>query len=402
MEEHFGIMRAPSALLFGSGQRHALGKVVSRLGKRALICTDRRFAASAHMDQLRASLVNNGLSVRIFDGTLPELPPTSIAACVGATEGFDPDVVVGVGGGSCMDMAKLASLLLSHGGPLDRYYGELKVPGPIKPVVALPTTSGTGSEVTPVAVLGCEGRDLKVGISSPFLVPHTAICDPELTIGCPPQLTALSGADALTHAIEAFTAVERPRDPNLSQQRVFVGKNIFSDHHALTAIRVIFKYIKRAVEDGTDSEARAMMMYGSLSAGLAFAAAGTAAAHAIQYPVGALTHTPHGLGVATLLPYVMTFNACVRVSELCQIGKSMDVEGSDQIAMADETIERIRGLLATLAIPRTLQELGVPASKLDWVTEQSLSSVRLIDNNPRKLGFEEVAQIVSNAFHGVT
>src|SRR5690606_1856605 len=157
----------------------------------------------------------------------------------------------------------------------DQYYGELKVPGPILPVVAIPTTAGTGSEVTPVAVLADDKRDLKVGISSPYLIPHTALCDPQLTVTCPPMLTALSGADALTHAIEAFTAVRHPVDFDLANQKVFVGKNLLSDQHACAAVQAIFQYLPRAVADGDDIEARSMMMYAALSAGLAFGVAGT-------------------------------------------------------------------------------------------------------------------------------
>ena len=401
MNELFGVMRAPHAIVFGNGQRHALGQIVARIGKRALICTDSRFAASAPMSGILEDLKAHDISVKVFDGTLAELPATSIEECVSFCEGFQPDAIVGLGGGSCMDMAKLVSLLLTHGGPMDRFYGEFKVPGPIIPVVAIPTTSGTGSEVTPVAVLADNARDLKVGISSPYLIPHTAICDAELTISCPPGLTALSGADALTHAIEAFTAISHPRGPELSQQRVFVGKNLISDHHALSAIKAIFRYLPRAVANGDDAEARSMLMYGSVSAGLAFGVAGTAAAHAIQYPVGAITHTAHGLGVATLLPYVMAFNSSATLNQLVEIGEAIGVKSNLPEHVAAETIRRTRDLCASIGIPRTLADLGLPEDKLDWVAEQSMLSARLINNNPRKLTVADVKQIVSTAFHGL-
>lgn len=401
MTDLFGVMRSPAAIVFGRGQRRALGTIASRLGKKALVCTDARFAASQVMREMLDDLASNGAIVRVFDGTEAELPASCIQACVDFCADFRPDVIVGVGGGSCMDMAKLVSLLLTYGSPLDRYYGEFKVPGPVIPVIAIPTTAGTGSEVTPVAVLGDSARDLKVGISSPYLIPHAAICDSELTVTCPPGLTALSGADALTHAIEAFTAVKHPRTSELSQQRVFVGKNLFADQHALTAIRVIHEYLPRAVADGSDLEARDRVMLGSVSAGIAFGVAGTAAAHAIQYPVGALTHTAHGLGVASLLPYVMKFNAASCMDELAQIGQAIGVERGSREATAADAIRGIRELLACIGIPRTLAELKVPEHKLDWVAEQSLLSVRLINNNPRKLQLADVKEIVSNAFHGV-
>src|SRR5690606_21603860 len=170
------------------------------------------------------------------------------------------------------------------------------VPGPIMPLIAVPTTAGTGSEVTPVAVLSDSERTLKVGISSPFLIPTWSVCDPELTFSCPAALTAIAGADALTHAIEAFTAVRRDPVPSIAQERVFVGKNTMSDHFALSAITLLWEGLEAACEDNTDRSAREKVMLGATMAGLAFGVAGTAAAHAIQYPVGALTHTAHGLG----------------------------------------------------------------------------------------------------------
>lgn len=166
------------------------------------------------------------------------------------------------------------------------------MPGPVLPVIAVPTTAGTGSEATPVAVISDPDRTLKVGISSPHLLPRVAICDPDLTLTCPPALTAIAGADALTHAIEAFTAGRRAPSPELAQRHVFIGKSALTDHFALLAIRLLGRSLERACHDGADEEARADVMLAAL-----------AAAHAIQYPVGALTHTAHGLGVATLLPY---------------------------------------------------------------------------------------------------
>ena len=141
------------------------------------------------------------------------MPVDTVAVCVEEARNFRPDMVIGIGGGSCLDLAKCAALLISHGGKLQDYYGEFKVPGPTLPVIAVPTTAGTGSEVTPVAVISDPDRTLKVGISSPHLIATAAICDPELTMTCPPSLTAIAGADALTHAIEAFTAVRRDVDP---------------------------------------------------------------------------------------------------------------------------------------------------------------------------------------------
>ncbi len=305
----FGTLRAPRELLFGAGQRHALGSIAARIGRRALIVTDTRLAADADLLSLVRQLDEAGLAVMVDSSTLPDVPVDSAMSSSVGARSFEPDLVIGVGGGSCLDMAKCIALLLTHGGQPQDYYGEHTVPGPVIPLIAIPTTAGTGSEVTPVAVLSDAERSLKVGISSPHLIPTVSICDPELTLSCPPRLTAIAGADALTHAIEAFTAIRRDPVPGISQQRVFVGKNELSDHFALSAIALLWQGLESACRNGADHAAREKVMLGSTLAGLAFGVAGTAAAHAIQYPVGALTHTAHGLGVACLMPYVMTWNA---------------------------------------------------------------------------------------------
>ncbi|HEN8731803.1 TPA: iron-containing alcohol dehydrogenase [Pseudomonas putida] len=401
MNNEFGLTRSPKEIVFGDGQRFALGAITAKIGKRALICTDERLASSPVMTELLENLASHGVECSVFGGTLAELPSDSIEACVTEYKDLNPEVVIGVGGGSCLDMAKLVALLLTFRGSLDEYYGELKVPGPLIPVIAMPTTAGTGSEVTPVAVLADKKRDLKVGISSPYLIPHTAICDPELTATCPPGLTAISGADALTHAIEAFTAVRNPVNSDLSQSRVFVGKNLLSDQYALSAIRTVFSYLPRAVINGADREARSKLMEASLLAGMAFGVAGTAAAHALQYPVGALTQTAHGLGVAALLPYVMRFNAEVAPESYLAIAEALDIKGATDKETVDQLVEMTRALFKTIKIPRTIAELGIKESQLDWIAEQSLLAARLVNNNPRKLDFQSMRELVGQAFHGL-
>src|SRR5690606_7883635 len=193
MSLDYGVTRAPARLIFGPGQRRSIGTAAASLGKRALVCTDARFADLPVMQEILSDLNAHGVQAEVFSDTQAELPLEGILACVDRYRHFSPEVVIGIGGGSCIDLAKLVSLLLVHPAPLSLYYGEFKVPGPIIPVIAVPTTSGTGAEVTPVAVLGDPGLTMKVGISSPELIPHTAICDPELTLTCPRGLTAISG-----------------------------------------------------------------------------------------------------------------------------------------------------------------------------------------------------------------
>lgn len=390
----FGTIRAPREILFGPGQRHALPAVARRLGHRALVVTDERMAGDPTFQDMVEALQAAGLAVQVEAGTLPDVPVASALAAADARRGFAADLVIGVGGGSCLDMAKCLALLLTHGGKPQDYYGELMVPGPVLPLIAVPTTAGTGSEVTPVAVLSDDARSLKVGISSPHLVPLAAICDPELTMTCPPGLTAIAGADALTHAIEAFTATRRPLTPGLSQERVFIGKNTLSDQFALRAIALLWQGLETACRDGANAEARGKVMLGATLAGLAFGVAGTAAAHAIQYPIGALTHTAHGTGVACLMPYVMGWNAPAIAPELVEMAGAMGLPSGDQV------IPAITGLFARIGIPRSLRELGLAEDRLDWVAEQSLGITRLIQNNPRPLTPDDMRHLLAAAFAG--
>lgn len=390
----FGTLRAPRELLFGAGQRHALGSVATRLGRRALVVTDTRLAADADFRALVGQLEAAGLAVLIDSSTLPDVPVEQAVASAENARIFRPDLVIGIGGGSCLDMAKCVALLLAHGGRPQDYYGEHTVPGPVLPLIAVPTTAGTGSEVTPVAVLSDSERSLKVGISSPHLIPTVSICDPELTLSCPPGLTAIAGADALTHAIEAFTAIRRDPVPGLALQRVFVGKNALSDHFALSAIRLLWQGLEAACKDGADQAAREKVMLGATLAGLAFGVAGTAAAHAIQYPVGALTHTAHGLGVACLMPYVMTWNQPAIGPELAEIADAAGLDGPEEV------IPALAALFERIGIPVTLRDLGLAEDRIDWVAEQSSGIARLIQNNPRPLNPQEMRFLVAAAHGG--
>lgn len=390
----FATMRSPREILFGAGQRHALPMVARRLGGRALVITDDRLAADAQFQALVGDLRKAGLAVAICPDALPDVPVASAIAAAEASRHFGADLVIGIGGGSCLDMAKCVALLLSHGGRPQDYFGELLVPGPILPLIAVPTTAGTGSEVTPVAVLSDTERVLKVGISSPHLIPVTAICDPDLTLTCPPGLTAIAGADAMTHAIEAFTAIRRPPTATLTQERVFVGKNLASDHFALRALTLLSEGLERACADGSDAEARGKVMLGATLAGLAFGVAGTAAAHAIQYPIGALTHTAHGTGVACLMPYVMAWNAPVIGPELAEMAHAMG------LSHGEEVIPALAALFGRIGIPRTLRDLGLAEDRLDWVGDQSLGIARLMQNNPRPITPADMQHLLRAAFTG--
>jgi len=396
----FGLHRSPRTLLFGAGQRRELGRLAGAYGTRALVCTDARLAASDTLRELVDDLGRHGVTAVVWADTQLELPIGSVEACYAVARTAAADMVIGVGGGSCLDMAKAIALLLSHGGPLDRYYGEDAVPGPTVPVIAVPTTAGTGSEATPVLVVNDESRELKTGISSVHLIPAAAICDPELTYTCPPALTASAGADALTHLVESFTAIRRPSTVT-SESRVFMGKNVISDMYARWGLGLVAESLPRAFRQPDDRRARARTMLAANAGGQALSVAGTAAAHALQYPLGALTHTPHGVGVGVLLPYVMRFNLPARVAEFCEIAAILgsDRGGSPRdVALAG--IEAVDRVLDAIGIPATLQDLGLPRHQVDYVARMGLRSRRLVDNNPRPLGYEELLAITEAAYTG--
>ena len=398
----FGVLRLPRTVVVGAGQRFAIAGIAAEFGTNILICTDPRLAVSDDLKALVHSLEDRHLTVRVYGDTQAELPTPGVLACVEELRGQEIDVIIGFGGGSCLDMAKVVSVLLTHGGKPSDYYGEFAVPGPTKPVIALPTTAGTGSEATAIAVVSDPDLGMKMGISSPHIIPFAAVCDPELTYSCPPSLTAATGADTFVHLVESFTAITREPTATLATERVFVGKNMLTDSIALNGIGLVGRNLVAAYKDPENAEARAGMMLAALYGGVVLSNAGTAAAHAIQYPVGALTHTPHGVGVGLLLPYVVRHNFEAIQPQLAQIAEALgrDIGGLDRRAAALAGVEAIDEVIAAIELPATLKDLGVQESELAQVAKLSLNSKRLIDNNPVPLDLEAVNSIVHAAFVG--
>src|SRR4051812_47377910 len=274
----FAVLRSPSQVLFGAGMAEAAGRVAAGHGRRVLVITDPVIAETPGFATVAESL--GDLDVTVFAGAVVDVPRSAVDAAVELGRSRAPDVIVAVGGGSVIDLAKVTALLLAHGGALEDYYAVQSVPGPVLALVALPTTAGTGSEATPVSVVTDPKTQMKIGVASPHLIPRHAICDPLLSVGAPPTVTAHSGIDALSHAVEAYMAAREEPSPELVLSRPQVGKNLLSDALALTAAGHLAKHLVRAVEQGDDLEARTGMLYGSLLAGIAFGNSGVAAAHA--------------------------------------------------------------------------------------------------------------------------
>src|SRR3954454_13825944 len=385
----FAVLRAPSQVLFGAGMAEAAGRVAATHGRRVLVITDPVIAGTPGVATVLASLAE--LDATVFSDAVVDVPHDTVEACVALGQSFAPDVIVAVGGGSVIDLAKVTALLLAHGGELSDYYTVNSVPGPLVPLIALPTTAGTGSEATPVSVITDPKTEMKIGVASPFMIPRHALCDPQLTLGAPPVVTAHSGIDALSHAIEAYMSVQEEPSVGLVLDRPQVGKNRLSDTLALSAAGHIARNLERAVSDGDDLDARSGMLYGSLLAGIAFGNSGVSAAHALQFAVGAATHTSHGLGTGLLLPYVMDYNRPVRSRELDALAEAMG--GGDAV----ETVHRLGRLIG---LPASLAEIGIERADVRGLAEQSVGIRRLIDNNPRPLDADALELILTAAWHG--
>jgi len=393
------ILRLPGEILFGRGALGAIGARVRAFGVSTLICTDPVIAASPSADRVRESLAAAGVRVTEFSGTEADLPLACVEACLEVARHARVESVVGLGGGSCIDMAKAVAMLLGDPGPVSRFYGENKLTRPVLPVVAVPTTAGTGSEVTPVAVFSDPGRSMKVGVSDPRLVPKVAICDPEATLTCPPGVTGFSGADALVHAVEAYCAPPRANPWEDVPGDVFRGRQELSRHYALVALERIGRALERAYHHGDDLDAREDMLFASLCAGIAFAHAGTACAHALQYPVGAATGTAHGLGVALLLPYTLELARPDVDDALADVGAAL---GGSRVGAdpGESAIALIEQLTQAVGVPVSLAAIGVRHEDLARFAGEAIAIDRLVRNSPRPVTEADLLRVLEAAFAG--
>jgi alcohol dehydrogenase class IV len=389
-------------LVFGRNAVRHLGEIAGRLGaSRILVVTDTILEKAGLLDRVRSPLMESGLAVEVFSGGEPEPSMRAADACIAAARRFHPDAVLGLGGGSNMDLGKITAVILTHGGGVRDYVGEDKVPGPILPLLCVPTTAGTGSEVTAASVLTDTDNHIKVGILSNYLRPRVALVDPLLTLSCPPKVTADSGIDALTHAIEAYTAVDNAVFPLPAGERsVYQGRQPLADCLAEKAIALIGANLRQAVADGTDLAAREGMAQGATLAGMAFSNVGVAAVHALEYPVGGATHCSHGAGNGLLLPYVMRFNMPVRLKEIANIGRLLgeDMTGLGEKQAAEKAITAVEQLREDIGIPLRLRELGVRENQLRPFAEKAFGIKRILRVNPRHVTVEDLHGILVSAF----
>ncbi|HEY2415303.1 MAG TPA: iron-containing alcohol dehydrogenase [Pirellulaceae bacterium] len=388
-------------LVFGRGAVANLGSGIRRRKlSRVFVVTDERLAVARLIEQVTTPLREASVSFEVFQGGEPEPAVETAIAATAAAKNFQPDCILGLGGGSNMDLAKIVAVLVAHGGQPADYFGFDKVPGPTLPLICLPTTAGTGSEVSHAAVLTDKANHIKVSTLSQFLRPALAVVDPALTDGCPRQVTADSGIDALTHAIEAYTAVDfdKLNEPE-GAPVAYEGRHPLGDCLAEKAIALIGQHLVAAVEDGSNKAARDGMALAATLAGLAFSNCGVAVVHALEYPIGGAVHVTHGAGNGLLLPFVMRYNLPIRKAAFAKIAALLgeNVNGLSEDVAAERAVVAVERIRAAIGIPRRLRDLGVRREQLPIFAEKAFAIKRLMDTNPRQPTQADLLEILERA-----
>lgn len=384
---NFGLFpfRLPRTVLTGVGAADRVGEEAKRLGgSRALVITDQGVLKSGWVDKTMERLQQSGLQTTLFSEVMAEPSMDFLNDALARVREAGPDVVVGIGGGSSLDSGKMLASLLANGGKVQDYFGIDLIPKGSVPMVMLPTTAGTGSEVTPNAIFTDTVAKLKKGVVSPFLLPDMAIVDPQLTISCPAGVTAATGMDALTHAVESYTSLKATP---------------LTDLYATEAIRLISRSLRTAVFRGSDLAARTEMALGSMMAGVSLANAGVGAVHALAYPVGGKFGVPHGVSNSQLMPYVMEYNVLGNIQKFAEVSRLMGepVEGLSLSEAARVVVTATRRLGEDIGIPMRMSHFKVTAEAIPEMSQQAFNNRRLMDNNPRALTLEDVRAIYEAA-----
>ncbi len=389
-------------LTFGPGAVEQLPDLLAPLQvNRTLLITDQVLASAGVNERVIHVLQAAGLTVEVFDEGEAEPSINAARKAVECANATRPDCIIGLGGGSNMDLAKITAAVHTHGGEFDRYFGWNNVPGPVTPVVCIPTTSGTGSEVSHAAVLTDTENEMKVSTLSPYLRPAIAVVDPTLTLTCPPQVTADSGIDALTHAIEAYTAIDYSRlQVPAGESWPYDGKHPLGDCLAEKAISLVGEHLVTAVREQDNLVAREGMSLAATLAGMAFSNCAVAVVHALEYPLGGALHCSHGAGNGLLLPYVMRYNLPERREEFARIAGLLgeDTSGLSTDDAAELAIRTVEELRKTIGIPTRIRELGGTEDQLPGFAEKSFAIKRLMLLNPRQPTQEDLLGILRAAF----
>jgi alcohol dehydrogenase class IV len=363
-----------------------LGDIAKSLGvTRLFLVTDAGLIKARLLDGALASLAAAGIETTVYSEVLPDPPELNVQAAVEAARAVGADGVVGFGGGSSLDTAKLVALLVRTPQTLPSIYGIGLACGPRLPLIQVPTTAGTGSEVTPISILTTPTHEKK-GVVSPLLYPDVALLDSLLTLGLPPAVTAMTGIDAMVHAIEAFTTR--------------LKKNPISDALAIKALQLLYPNLPRVVHDGNNPAAREAMLLGSLLAGMAFANAPVGAVHALAYPLGGHYHLPHGLANSLVLVPVLEFNLPVAQALYAELGRTIlpELAGVGDAPAALAFVAAIRERVAAMPYAQTLRDAHVPLAALPMLAEEAMNVQRLLVNNPRDVNLEDALAIYRAAY----
>ncbi|MHA2961297.1 iron-containing alcohol dehydrogenase [Priestia megaterium] len=381
--------RTAETLVTGSGSISKIGEEAKKLNAtKVIIITDKVIRQTGLLSKVINPLEEAGLATDIIDDVVPEPPFENLEQMITQIEGKGYDLLVGVGGGSALDIAKVLSIMLTNHEDVRNLVGIEKVKNAGVPTILVPTTSGTGSEVTYNAIFTDIRDKVKKGIVSPYLLPKVAIVDPELTLTVPPSVTAATGMDALVHAVESYTAIR-------------AGE--LTDGIALQAIKLISRSLRKAVYNGKDLKAREDMAMGSLLAGISLGNAGVGAVHALAYPLGGKFKVPHGVANSLLLPFVMKYNAVADLEKFAEVAKAMgeNVDGLSLREAADCAVQALAQLSKDVGIPSSLKEVGVTASDISDLAEEASKIDRLLNNNPRWLTVKEIKKIYEEAYGSV-
>ena len=364
-----------------------LGEIVKeQMGKKVLLVTDPGLIKAGLLDRATRSLNEAGVEYTLVDGVVADPPVSVVEAALADAREAAVDGVIGFGGGSAMDVAKLIALLIGGGERLDDVYGVGQAKGTRLPLIQIPTTAGTGSEVTPISIITV-GETEKKGVVAPQLLPDIALLDAELTLGLPAHVTAATGIDAMVHAIESYTSASANNNP--------VSKAL-----AREALRLLGANIESAVKDGTDVRARSDMLLGAMLAGQAFANSPVAAVHALAYPIGGIFHVPHGLSNALVLPHVMRFNTetCGEAYAVLATDVFPDLAATPSDQRVNQFIDRLEALSADLGLEQTLREVGIGEEDLATLASDAMKQTRLLVNNPREVSEMDALAIYKAAF----
>jgi alcohol dehydrogenase len=378
-------LRSPHLILAGYGSCERLGPEAKDLGARkALLVTDQGVVDSGIEKKIRDLLEKHGVGISIFDKVMSDPDIPNAESCIEVAKKEHPDLIVGLGGGSSMDIASITSIMMTNSGTVHDYFGMNLVKNHGIPTILVPTTAGTGAEVTPNAILTDTKEKLKKAIVSPFILPRVAIVDPLLHVSMPPSVTSSSGIDALTHAVESYTSN---------------SSNILTDLFAKEAMILIGRSLRTAVANGNDLQARFEMAMGSLYAGISLANAGVTAVHALAYPLGGQFNVPHGVANGLLLPYVMEFNVLGNIPKFAHIAEFLGerVGHLPLLEQARQSAESVKALYRDLKIPQSLTALNVPKQSIPAMAKAAASVTRLMAQNPRVMSLQDIEQIYERA-----